>query len=262
MRTIHSLRNELASLEARYTRDHPDVIRLREMIAALERQTPITTANPEASRELSAIDAADLSLRKQLKGIEYEIDSLKEEIKKTRSQINSTRSKVEDMPRREQELLSLNRDYDNLKGLYSSLLNRKLEADIAVSLERKQKGEQFRVIDPASKPLNPVKPDVAKVLLLTVVIGLGLGLGFAYFTEILDSSYRKPEEIEKELKIPVLMSIPVRYSVQETRKIKKIEFFKAASVSVGFAVSAVGIVLATKGVSKTIEFMNSLIERI
>ena len=89
-----------------------------------------------------------------------------------------------------------------------------------------------------------------------------MGLGFAYLTEILDSSYRKPEEIEKELKIPVLMSIPVRYSIQEMKRIKKIEFLKAASVSVGFAVSAVGIVLATKGVSKTIEFVNSLIERI
>jgi hypothetical protein len=141
-------------------------------------------------------------------------------------------------------------------------LNRKLEADIAVSLERKQKGEQFRVIDPAKMPFKPIKPDINKILLFAVAIGLGLGLSLAYLTEILDSSYRKPEEIERELKIPVLMSIPVRYSMQEMKRIKKIEFLKAASVSVGFAVSAAGIVLATKGVAKTIEFMNSIIERI
>ena len=123
-----------------------------------------------------------MALRKQLKGIEYEIDNLKEEIKKTRSQINSLKSKVEDMPRREQELLSLNRDYDNLKGLYSSLLNRKLEADIAVSLERKQKGEQFRVIDPAKMPLNPVKPDVKKIRALRRRhrIRFGIGLCVSY----------------------------------------------------------------------------------
>ena len=214
------------------------------------------------AEEDSAIDSVDLALRKQVKGIESEIVGLREEIKKTRSQINSYRNKVEDMPRREQELLSLNRDYENLKGLYSSLLNRKLEADIAVSMERKQKGEQFRVIDPAKTPLNPVKPDIYRIVLVTSVIGLGLGGGVAYLEKIMDSSYRKPEEIEKDLRIPVLMSIPVRYSIQETRRRKKIEFLKAASVSVGFAVSAVGIVLATKGVSKTIEFMNSLIERI
>ena len=262
VRNIQSLRNELASLESRYTNDHPDVIRLREMIAALGKQAPGTTANPEASKDASAADSIELSLRKQLKGIEYEIDNSKEEIKKTRSQINSLKTKVEDMPRREQELLSLNRDYDNLKGLYSSLLNRKLEADIAVSLERKQKGEQFRVIDPAKMPFKPIKPDINKILLYAIVIGLGLGLSLAYLTEILDSSYRKPEEIERELKIPVLMSIPVRYSVQEMKRIKRINFLKAASVSVGFVVSAAGIVLATKGVAKTIEFVNSIIERI
>jgi hypothetical protein len=54
------------------------------------------------------------------------------------------------------------------------------------------------------------------------------------------------------------MSIPVRYSIQETER-KRMRFLKAASVSVGFAVSAAGIILATRGL-KTIEFMHSLIE--
>jgi hypothetical protein len=103
---------------------------------------------------------------------------------------------------------------------------------------------------------------VVRVVLVTVLIGLGLGLGFAYLAEILDSSYRTPEEIEKELGIPVLMSIPVRYSIQEMKRRKRIEFFKAASVSVGFVVSAAGIVLATQGVTKTIALVNSLIEKI
>jgi hypothetical protein len=142
------------------------------------------------------------------------------------------------------------------------LLNRKLEADIGVSLEKKQKGEQFRVIDPARTPLNPVKPDVKKVLLVTVVVGLGLGLSLVYLAEIMDSSYRKPEEIEKELGIPVLMSMPVRYSAKEMKRQKRMEFLKAASVAVGFAASAAGVVLATQGVTKTIAFVNSLIEKI
>ena len=56
---------------------------------------------------------------------------------------------MEDTPKREQELFSIQRDYQNLKELYDSLQKRKLEADIAVSMEKKQKGEQFRIIDPA-----------------------------------------------------------------------------------------------------------------
>ena len=262
VRPIQSLRNELASLESRYTNNHPDVIRLKEMISALEKPSRAAMTNVDATKDNPLVDGIELSLRKQLKTLEYDIDNLKEEIKKTRSQIALYRKNVEDMPRREQELLSLNRDYDNLKGLYSSLLNRKLEAEIAVSLERKQKGEQFRVIDPAKTPLKPIKPDAAKSFLFTIVIGIGLGLGLAYSVEMLDSSYRSPDEIEKELKIPVLMSIPVRYSVQETIKIKRIELLKAASVAAGFAVSAIGVVLATKGVSKTIEVLSGFVQKI
>jgi polysaccharide chain length determinant protein (PEP-CTERM system associated) len=261
-KNLQTLRSELVSLVSRYTSDHPDVIRLREMISALERESPVPTENGTVRKEESAIAGVDLALRKQVREIESEIVGLREEIKINHSQITSYRTKVEDMPRREQELLSLNRDYENLKGLYSSLLNRKLEADIAVSMERKQKGEQFRVIDPAKTPTRPIKPDIYRIALVTLAIGLGLGGGVAYLEKIMDSSYQTPEEIEKDLRIPVLVSIPVRHSAQETRRRKRMEFLKAASVSVGFAVSAAGIILAAKGITKTVEFMNSLIQRI
>jgi len=262
VRSVQSLRSELVSLEARYTNDHPDVIRLREMIAALERETPVASENSSAKKEDSVTAGIDRALRKQIMDIDREIVSLKEDISRNRAQINSYRNRVEDMPRREQELLSLNRDYESLKGLYNSLLNRKLEADIGVSLEKKQKGEQFRVIDPAKTPTRPIKPDIYRIVLVTLAIGLGLGGGVAYLEKIMDSSYRNPDEIEKDFRIPVLVSIPVRYSIQEMRRKKRIEFLKAASVSVGFAVSAAGIILATKGVTKTIEIVNSLIDRI
>jgi hypothetical protein len=169
---------------------------------------------------------------------------------------------VEDTPKREQELFSIQRDYNSLKELYDSLQKRTLEADIAVSMEKKQKGEQFRIIDPAKIPVYPVEPDMKRILLIVLALGFGLGGSLAYLVEIMDSSYRKPEEVEEDLKVPVLISIPVRYSIQEVRRRKRIEFFKAASVSVAFVVSAAGILVATKGVSKTIEFVHSLLERI
>ena len=261
-RSLPSLRSELVSLETRYTSDHPDVIRLRENIAALERESAGTREDPALDKEDPAKAAIHLSFKKQLVDIESEIASLREEVKRNHSQIASYRNKVEDMPRREQELLSLNRDYENLKALYSSLLNRKLEADIAVSMERKQKGEQFRVIDPAKIPTRPIKPDIYRIVLVTLAVGLGLGGGVAYLEKVTDSSYRTPDEVEKELKIPVLMSIPVRHSVRELRRRRRMEFLKAASVSAGFAVSVAAVVLASQGVAKTVEFVHRLIDRI
>jgi uncharacterized protein involved in exopolysaccharide biosynthesis len=59
--------------------------------------------------------------------------------------------------------LSLKRDYDNILATHNSLLARKLEAEIAVNMERKQKGEQFRVLDSARLPEKPIKPDMKKL---------------------------------------------------------------------------------------------------
>jgi hypothetical protein len=167
---------------------------------------------------------------------------------------------VEETPNREQELVSLKRDYSNLMKLYNSLLNRKLEAEIALSMEKKQKGEQFRVIDPARVPSVPIKPDVRKTILISLVLGLGLGAGIAYLVEMMDTSYKTPGEVEKELQLPILVSMPIRYSQSELRHIKIKKALIFASVTVGFILSAVGIVFATKGVDKTVEFLKKILE--
>jgi polysaccharide chain length determinant protein (PEP-CTERM system associated) len=261
-RDLDSLRAELASLEARYTGKHPDVVRLRETISTLERELPETKTNPGSAETNSGLVGVDLTLQNQLNDIELDIEDMKDEINKTRNQIGLYQKKIEATPKREQELLSLNRDYQNLKELYNSLLNRKLEAEIAVSMEKKQKGEQFRVIDPAKIPTNPVEPDMRKILLLTLALGLGLGAGLAYLMELMDSSYTTPEEVEKELEMPVLVSMPFYYTDQDRMNQKIREFLKAASVAVGFVICAVGIVFATKGVSETINFAKTFLSNL
>lgn len=259
-RNMTSLRNELASLEAKYTQNHPDVISLREKIAKLEGQrSENETGSLEPGASLSPVDQG---LKRQLQDISVEIDTLKAEIKKVRSQTEWYQKKVAETPEREQELLSLNRDYGNLRLLYNSLLNRKLEAQIAVSMEKKQKGEQFRVIDPAKIPTRPVEPDLRRIVLLTLAFGVGLGGGLAFFRETMDTSYKTPEEVEKDLKLPVLVSMPIRYTQKEVRKKRVKRVLAFASVALGFALSAVGIILAFKGVDVTLTYIRKILSAI
>jgi polysaccharide chain length determinant protein (PEP-CTERM system associated) len=258
-RNLQSLRNELASLESKYTSKHPDIIRLKEMIARLEQEEAQTTPKVGSDEAASALSGLDPTQRRQLQDIELQIVSLKDDINKAESQIKWYQKKVEDTPKREQELLSLKRDYENLKELYNSMLNRKLEAEIAVSMEKKQKGEQFRVIDPAKIPSYPVEPDMQKILLMTLALGLGLGCGLAYLMEMMDTSFKTPDEAETELKLPVLVSVPLYYTEQEVRIHKVREILKAGSVAVGFVVCAIGIVLATKGIGATINFAKTFL---
>jgi polysaccharide chain length determinant protein (PEP-CTERM system associated) len=261
-RDIPSLRNELASLEARYTQNHPDVIRLKEMIVRLEAQRAQTSQTPADSPEISIpVSREAQALKNQLQDITLEMESYKAGIKKVQSQVKWYEKKVEDTPKREQELLTLNRDYQNLNELYNSLLNRKLEAEMAVSMERKQKGEQFRIVDPAKIPIRPVEPDLRRIMLLTLALGLGLGGGLAFLIETMDTSFKIPEEVEKELQLPVLVSMPIRYTVKELRRIKIKKILAFSSVTLSFLASAAGIIFAIKGVDETMSFVENLLSR-
>ena len=65
--------------------------------------------------------------------------------------------KVERSPKREQEMISLIRDYENQKRSYDDLLRKKLEADVSQNLEKRQKGTQFQILDPANLPEGTVQ---------------------------------------------------------------------------------------------------------
>ncbi len=90
---------------------------------------------------------------------------------------------------------------------------------MAENLEQKQQGEQFKMLDPADLPVNPIKPDRNKILLMGGVIGLVVGFGLAWFRETLDQSFHTVSDLEDSLGIPVLASIPnLREEMKERRK--------------------------------------------
>jgi polysaccharide chain length determinant protein (PEP-CTERM system associated) len=256
---IQTLRNQLAALETRYTSKHPDIVRLKETIARMEQERTEDASNPSVNKDKASLTRIDPILKRQLQDIQWDIENFKRDIEKTQSQISKYQQMVEDTPKRAQELLTLNRDYQNLGNLYTSLLNRKLEADISVSMEKKQKGEQFRIIDPAKIPTVPVKPDFKRTILLVLAFGLGLGVGLAYIVEMTNPAFGTPEEVEKELQIPVLVSVPFSYTNKELRNQKVKGFLRAASVAVGFVICAVGIVFATKDIDTTINFAKTFL---
>jgi len=255
---LASLRSELAGLQARYTPSHPDVIRVKEMIGRLEQERAKTEAQPDKTENPSAMPGVDAAVRRQYMEVEHEVMNLKVDQERLKSQIKYYQQKVEETPLREQELISVNRDYNNLKETYNTMLRKKLDAEISVSMERKQKGEQFRILDTAKEPERPIKPDVPSILLMTVALALGLGGGVAYLRDMMDTSFRKPEEIEKELKLPILVSIPFKHTKQEIKGQKRKEIFKAAGVAAGFAVSVVAIVVGTKGFGATVRYIKEL----
>jgi polysaccharide chain length determinant protein (PEP-CTERM system associated) len=253
--SLEQMKDHLASLEARYTQRHPDVIRLKKKIADLEAKQESAPKKAEVIPENTAFIEAERSMINQLREIDLQIQNLKAEAVHLNAQIKRNEALVENTPKREQELLSLNRDYDNIRETYNSLLNRKLEAELAVSMERKQKGEQFRILDPAKVPMKPFKPDMRRIFLMSLFLGLAVGCGLAYIREMMDTSFRRPEDIEDFLHVPVIASLPFSYNAKEIRSMKRKKVVGVVAVGLSFIILAVLIVVSSKGVEGTIELI-------
>jgi polysaccharide chain length determinant protein (PEP-CTERM system associated) len=219
VRQLNVLKRELASMRTRLKETHPDVIDLKKKIAMVESQVEgksmspqeeekITTKNLPPPRLDSETERFYRQLTEQYNSALLEAKRLTEEEKSLKEQMNLYQSRIEVTPKREQELVLLTRDYDLLKTNYQSLLDKNIQAQMAGNLERKRKGEQFTILDPAVLPEKPIRPNRNKILLIGGLLGIVLGIGLTCFRESLDQSFRTVSDLEEDLGIPVLATIP------------------------------------------------------
>jgi capsular polysaccharide biosynthesis protein len=106
-------------------------------------------------------------------------------------------------------LITLTRDYTNLKDQYNEQLRRKTEADISQDLELRMKGDQFQILDPANLPKKPFKPNIIKILGVAVLMAGLLGFGGAIGLEKMDLSLRGVTDFKHFFDLPILASIPI-----------------------------------------------------
>jgi polysaccharide chain length determinant protein (PEP-CTERM system associated) len=249
--SLNALYSQLNEMKTRYTERHPDIIRLKEQIAELE---AAKTADVEGQMARMSPEQ-----RAELLEVTTEIESLRSDIRDIKKQIQIYRKRVENTPKREQELLSLKRDYQNIQTNYDSLLARKLESELAVNMERKQKGEQFRILDPAQVSTTPVEPDMRKLFVLFIGLGLGIGAGLIYTLEFLSSSFKNPDEIEVELELPVLGTIP-QIIQPAAKKWQQIEYgLSICSTLFALVLFSGFAALSFLGVEPTLSIVNKII---
>jgi polysaccharide chain length determinant protein (PEP-CTERM system associated) len=215
----------LAGLLTRYTENHYDVKRLREQIAQLEKQAqaeaqqaqqeaqnnPTTTPAPAAE----VVDPLEAQRREAIRLQRAELESLDRQItfkegaeKALRDEIADYQHRIEAVPGIESEWVALNRDYDTIQTQYKELLAKSEAAKMAVNLEQREIGEQFRIVDPAQVPVHPVTSIRGAINGGGLVLGLVLALGIALFLEIRDKSFRSQVDVMDVLALPVLASVP------------------------------------------------------
>jgi polysaccharide chain length determinant protein (PEP-CTERM system associated) len=245
------LKNQLADLLSRYTEQHPDVANLKRKIAEIESKQS-GDGGESSPLYVSPLQRQRNQLMKEKLTTEANIANLNQ-------QIQVYRARVENAPKREQELHTLERDYQNLSGLYKSLLNRKQEADMSVSLEKKQQDGQFRIIDYARLPTKPMDPGLLKTFFMSIAIGLGSGCGLAYLLEFFDSSYRKPERVEEDFNIPVIATIPAIQSPKAAFKKRVDLVLWSVFVAVTLLLIAGFYLVSLNGADEALKIVNNSI---
>jgi uncharacterized protein involved in exopolysaccharide biosynthesis len=224
--TIEALRQELEQLQSRYSDQHPDVVRLKALIARVEKGEKPDRGRPETGNTRDSSPATDVErlmsfqredLSEQLRLTNRDIFALLQDRDKTQSHIEDYRHRIEAGPMIEQKFLELSRDYRQASDAYQSLLQKKLQAQMGENLERSQKGEQLRILDAANLPLTFAKPNIPKMLLMGLMAALACGFGLAFLREYLDRAFWSQGEAEGVLGIPVLGTVPFIYTAKDRR---------------------------------------------
>jgi protein tyrosine kinase modulator len=214
-------KKELDSLLQRYSNKHPDVIRAKKEIQALENESSEPIPNQPNSTKTSNTNPVKRVLQTQITDIDSEIKALYAQSEGIRSQISLLQARVDNTPVRALELTKISRGYDITLKKYQDLLAKSLESELAENMEKKQKGEQFQILDPANFPVKPARPNRLMIILMGLVAGLAGGIGLAIFWDNLDSSFRRGEEINAYVNVPLLATLPAlvtRGSVLEQRR--------------------------------------------
>jgi uncharacterized protein involved in exopolysaccharide biosynthesis len=260
---LAAARTRLASLEQRYTADHPDVVRGRRQVTDLERRLA-DEARAAESRDSSApapaavaVDANELARRERIRGMAAEIESLDRQIafkeseeRRVRGEIAEYQRRIEAVPRLESAWVKLTRDYDTQQLAYRDLLTKSNNAQVAANLEDQDIGERFRIVDPANVPVKPLKSKRLLYNAAGLALGLLLGLGVAGFLEFKDQSFWTESDVLDVLAMPVLVSVPYVATEAEKNRSRKRQLL--ASVSGVVCLAMAGYVVWSLQLWKTL----------
>jgi len=242
---LETARRALRELQARLTSEHPDVARakrqLRELEAKAAPAAPSAAApapQPQIRPARPTATAARIrNLQNEMQNIDRQIAYKEAEERRLRGVIATYQARVEAAPKRESELIELTRDYTTLQQLYTGLLAKREDSKIAANLERRQAGEQFRILDPARVPEQPFSPNRTRMNLMGAIAGLALGLGLVALLEYRDTTLRTDDDVLSTLNLPVLAVIPLLVTSVDDRRQKRRRW---AAVAAAASVMVIG----------------------
>lgn len=211
------LRRELVTLRIRYTDLWPDIIRIKDEIARLEKQ--VAEPKPKGEpKKLVPLTPQALRIHEQLQQAETDLKLARADEQRLKRSIEQYQARLDNAPKREQEYLQATRDYQSTRELYATLTKRFEEAQLAESMEQRQKGEQFRILDSAVPAGAPTAPRRSRLLIISFALSVALGAGAMVLAEVLDTSFHSAADLRAYTTVPLLVNIPRIITEDDARR--------------------------------------------
>jgi succinoglycan biosynthesis transport protein ExoP len=198
-----------SSLARGFTEKHPDVVRIEAEIALLKQQMAQTVRDGEAGIEgLGPKSIAEQNARSEQGRAGLRAIAATEDIERLRVVVADVEARIGSTPGVAERLDALNRRYEHLYTSYQDFSRRLQQAGVQATMERRQLGEKFMILESAFPAPEPSSPNRILLLILGALFGLVLGTGVGLAAEVADTSVHTTNELQSALGLPVLVSVP------------------------------------------------------
>ncbi|HZV10164.1 MAG TPA: XrtA system polysaccharide chain length determinant [Novosphingobium sp.] len=228
---VGQLQGELSAMHARgLTDNHPDVIALKNQIAALRAQisaggeAPVGGAPNPAYATLESIRA---ERQANLQSLQARKGALDADIAQATAAQNTD-------PQLVLEAQNISRDYDVLKGQYDKMVQDREELRLRGQVESAHGTMKFQIIDPPLLPRGASAPNRPMLLALVLVAGVVAGVGVAFALGELRSTYATTAKLERAVGLPVLGAISrVVSEAGKVQRLRQVRHFVLAASALG-----------------------------
>jgi polysaccharide chain length determinant protein (PEP-CTERM system associated) len=217
---LQKLEAQEADLRTRYTADYPDVVAVQRQISDLKKELAEAPAVPSAATPSAPHydSPGTMQLRAQIMALGQAITQKRQQQSELQAQIRTYQGRIQSTPLVEAKMKDLTRDHQTAQDFYDSLLTKMNNSQMATDLERRQEGENFKIMDDANLPDAPTFPKRGMFAAGGFVLGLGFGVLFIAFLEYKDKSLRTERDVWTFTKLPTLATIALIHDAKGKTK--------------------------------------------
>lgn len=207
---VAQLEAALVALRSRYSEQHPDVIATKKRLEALKAQMAAGGDTHSSSARSGSVSSNPMAIniRSEQNKLEVEITTRENENKRLKEQVAKLQEDIEAMPTKDQEMIKIKRDYENINSQYNKLLADRARVNFEADMYRNQAGTQIKLVNPAELPVIAAGPPRALIALAGIFAALAVFCSIPFGLFYVNNAYKFRSDIEADLGLPVFGVIP------------------------------------------------------